>query len=155
MAKAHTLTDNFNDDVTDTVKWSPFGQEVTEANQRVEVRPLGNTPNTYAGYVSVSTYDLTDSESQLGVLRLLRRAPGAEVFLSAGADDSNRILLLVRDGRLSCGQVVAGTSTDLASVWYDALPHRWWRLRERLGMAYWEVSPDGKQWTACSARPTR
>lgn len=39
-SKASTLSDNFNDNVIDTAKWSTYGTGVAEVNQRVEIRPL-------------------------------------------------------------------------------------------------------------------
>lgn len=39
------------------------------------------------------------------------------------------------------GPVVQG------SVAYDAVAHRWWRVRESGGTIFWETSPDGAAWT--------
>jgi hypothetical protein len=153
MAKAQTLTDNFNDNVTDTTKWRVFGQGLAEVNQRIEIRPPGNAANTYTGYVSAANYDLTNSAVHIEVVQTLRRVPGTEVFLSAGATDDNRVYLGLGGSELVCAQVVGSVYTRLASVPYDSLLHRWWRLRDNEGTVYWEVSPDGSRWTVLFSKP--
>jgi hypothetical protein len=57
MARTHELIDNFNDNLTDTTKWVPFGR-VQEINQQLEIRPASNTAQSSGGYVSLLSYDL-------------------------------------------------------------------------------------------------
>lgn len=146
-SKAATLSDNFNDSIIDTAKWDTYGTGVAEVNQRVEIRPRPNLANSYEGYQSHITYDLTDSSVQLEVVQTLRAVPGGFVFLEAGPNGNNRLLFQAGEGKLRCLQAVAATFTTLLSIPYDPLLHRWWRLRDYQGKIYWETSPDGVQWT--------
>ncbi|WP_309889937.1 vanadium-dependent haloperoxidase [Archangium sp.] len=145
MAKSHTLSDNFNDDATDTSKWSPFGT-YREVNQHLEVIPQGLS-KTASGYTSAVAYDLTGSSFKLKVTRTLRLVLGARTFFRAFlTEDVDEVGLLVENGFLSCGQTIAGTRTLLASVPYEPERHLWWRLRESAGTLYWETSGDGGSW---------
>lgn len=152
MAKAHTLTDNFNDNSTNTTLWSPFGQ-VQEANQRLEVRPDGNTSPSYAGYGSVNRYDLTNSSIQVEVVQVLFPVPGLQTLVQVLIDGNNSVYLDADSGWLNCFQLVGGVYTRLGRVPYDAQSHRWWRLREYQGVTYWEVSPNGREWTTLVSKP--
>jgi hypothetical protein len=149
--KAHTFTDNFNDNDRDSARWGGFGQnliERQEVNQRLEIRPLPNRPSAnYAGYSSKNLYDLTSSSITIEVVQVLNQVPGTETFLSAGSNDANRVMLVVSMGQIGCVQVVVGTTTTLAACPYDPAAHRWWRLRESHNTTWWEVSPDGERWT--------
>ena len=154
MAKAHSCTDNFNDNNRDPAKWSGFGQR-REENQRVEFRPSPNQPGTnFSGYSTKSLYDLTHSSITLEVVHVLNQVPGTETLLSAGSDDANRVMLVASVGQLRCIQVVVGTSTTLATCAYDPAAHHWWRLREGHGTTWWEVSPDGERWTTLFSKAT-
>ncbi|HEX8702098.1 MAG TPA: vanadium-dependent haloperoxidase [Myxococcaceae bacterium] len=143
-AKAHTLSDNFNDNMTDTAKWS-VNNDAREVNQRVEAWPPANTNNGYAGYSSKLTYDLTGSSVKLEVLQILT-VQGGNTYLRVDHND-NSVRLLAFDGKLSCIQIIGGTTTTLAIVPYDAVNHRWWQFREFGGTIFWEVSSDGQSWT--------
>src|SRR5689334_12092291 len=110
MAKAHTLSDNFNDNSTDTNKWFPFGK-YQEVNQRLELR-LDGLSKTASGYTSNAAYDLTDSSFKLEVVQTLRPVLGARTFFRAFVtEEVNEVGFLVENGLLHCGQTVAGTRT--------------------------------------------
>ncbi|HEU0076630.1 MAG TPA: vanadium-dependent haloperoxidase [Longimicrobiaceae bacterium] len=152
MAKAHTLVDNFNDDSIDTAKWTAATSErLREVNGRVEIRPAGNTQAFY-NYQSATTYDLTDSEMRIELVRAPFGIYGANAYLQARIDNSNRAQFEVTGGNLFCEVIVAGATTTLAYVPYDPVRHRWLRLREQRGMLYWEVSADGDAWTVVASR---
>jgi hypothetical protein len=151
MAKAHTLVDNFNDNLRDPAKWKS-DEEAREVNQRVELRPPPHQNDGYAGYSSVESYDLTDSWVKLEVLKVLS-VPGGVTYLRAGHSSDN-LRVMVTDGKLSCTQMVGGVITTLATVPYDPVEHRWWQLREAGGTTFWEVSGDGHRWTTLVSKST-
>lgn len=151
MAKAHTLSDNFNDNLRDSARWKSDG-DVQEVNQRVEARPPPHINDGYAGYTSADSYDLTDSWVKLEVLRTLS-VPGGSTYLRAG-QANNTVRVAVSDGRLSCIQTVGGVDTTLSVVPYNPVDHRWWQLRESGGTTFWEVSSDGQRWTTLFSKST-
>ncbi|HEX5745381.1 MAG TPA: hypothetical protein VFZ09_04000 [Archangium sp.] len=153
MPKAHELIDDFNDNLTDTSKWTATARGVQEVNQRLECRPETTSPR-YAGYSSSARYDLTDSFIQVEVIQaLLFTTPTVETMLAARVDGNNIVYLNAANKSLSCYQGVAGSYTLLARVPYDPELHRWWRLRERTGVLHWEVSANGQDWTSLFNKP--
>lgn len=159
MAKAHTLTDNFNDNATDAAKWraygnpAPLSERVREVNGRVEIRPRSNQPQVHSGYVSLSCYDLTESHAHIELIQPLRPAPGAETTFSVEMDEGSSLLFSVEAGHLKCLAVSPGMCMLLKQVPYDPVKHRWLRLREELGRIYWEISRDGEVWGILAGTP--
>ncbi|HEX8830780.1 MAG TPA: vanadium-dependent haloperoxidase [Longimicrobium sp.] len=148
MPKAITLVDNFGDNTTDTSKWFTFGN-VQEVNQRLEIRPAGNTVNSYGGYTTPSIYDLTNSEVVVELVRALRHAEGAQTYLLLQNTAGDKLYFTVQNGLFYCTKFPAGatSSTHLAEVAYDRTRHRWMRIREQLGTLYFEYSADGCEWS--------
>ncbi|MFY0570197.1 vanadium-dependent haloperoxidase [Archangium lansingense] len=148
MAKAHTFTDNFNDNSINTSKWEAYGP-VQEVNHRLEIRPDGGIAN-YAGCKSTAAYDLTDSFFHLEVRQaLLQSAPTSETAFFARGPGTERILFSLGAGELSCGL----NGTTLAHEPYDPERHRWWRMRESAGVLHWEVSANGREWNTLVSEP--
>jgi hypothetical protein len=143
MAKAHTLTDNFNDNTIDTSKWTSAAG-ILEVNQRLELRPPPNTASAARVLSSAATYDLTGSYVRVEVLQTLH-APDAYTLLGVG-NGAGRLFIAVGDGRLACRQQLSSTFTTLARIPYDPVLHRWWQIRESGGITYFEVSSDGQHW---------
>ncbi|WP_375768284.1 vanadium-dependent haloperoxidase [Archangium gephyra] len=143
MAKAHTLTDNFNDNSLNTSKWLTYGP-VQEVNRRLEFKPDGGLPG-YGGCRATAAYDLTDSFFHVEVSQvLLQSSPTAETQLFARGTGSDRVSFVVGGGELVCslhGEILARPP-------YDPERHRWWRMRESAKVLHWEVSADGREWTA-------
>ncbi|HEU4557439.1 MAG TPA: hypothetical protein VFS20_06295 [Longimicrobium sp.] len=143
MAKAHTLVDDFNDNSTDTSKWSSFGH-VRETNQRLEIRPLGGQ---YGGYGSVNAYDLSGSEACVELVQAVQVVPSAQTYFEASNVAGDVVSLKVEGGDLYCILYAGGVGVDLPSYPYDPGAHRWLRLRHAAGTMYWETSADGREWT--------
>jgi hypothetical protein len=147
MPKAHTLVDSFGDNTIDTTKWSAYGG-AQEVNQRVEIQLPSNTANAYAGFTSASTYDLTDSQVVVELVRALRHGAGSETYLYLRNAAGDRIYYKVQDGLFYASKAPAGapSSTRLAEQPYDPARHRWMRIREQLGILSFDYSRDGRDW---------
>jgi hypothetical protein len=153
MAKAHTLVDNFNDDAQDTTRWvGSLSERLREVNGRVEVRLMPSAAQSFHNYQSVSTFDLTESEFRVELVRAPFGASGAAAYLQARVDNDNRVQIQIVNGYLNCDLFVAGALTKLARIPYDPVKHRWLRLREQLGTLYWEVSADAEEWRVVASR---
>jgi hypothetical protein len=153
MAKAHTLVDNFNDNVTDTGKWIASGP-VQETNGRLEIRPESNVAQSYGKYRSAVAYDLTQSEIRVELVRVLRLH---ECYLSAyngSLSTGDFVALTVAGGYVSAGRRGQGVYTLLAFIPYDPSVHRWLRLRERAGTINYEASGNGSTWTPIATAGT-
>jgi hypothetical protein len=150
MEKAHVLFDSFN--TVDASKWTPFG--TVQQTGAVFCSPPANTTNNDSGLVSASKYDLTGSEARIELQAVLNPGPGARTYFGVKRDASNGLYLVVENGVIRAVQVVAGASVVLESGTYNATQHRVLRFREITGVAYWEVSADGRSWTVFAARPS-
>ena len=146
MAKAHTLTDNFNDNSRDGSKWGAYGF-IQEINQRIEIRLPSNTPN-YSGLLSAARYDLTNSSIHVEVP--LPPQPGVSINLKVVVDDNNHLFFHAAGGNLTCTAFCTGGFSK--TLPYDPENHRWWRLRESDSVLYWEASANGQDWNILLTR---
>jgi hypothetical protein len=154
MAKAHTLVDNFNDNTLDTSVWVavPNADTARETNGRVEMRPPSNQGAVVMYSTGTTTYDLTDSEVFVELVRATTNA-ATRIGLTVLAGTTGYVSIWVFNGRLEALQWANSTFTILRSIAYDPAAHRWLRLSEQAGITRWEVSADGREWTVIYQAP--
>jgi hypothetical protein len=147
------LTDDFNDNVVDPVKWpdnynSGPGGLPTETGGRARVP----ADTGFAAYASEPIYRLEASHAFVQAFP----PPGT------GMIEAYCQLLIVSnvDGTQIVFQIDAATSIVLmtlhvdfvdeggATIPYDPTQHAWIRIREDAGTLYWETAPDGRTWTS-------
>ena len=156
----HLITDNFDDNVIDTALWGGSYEDSSsrhvETSGRLEIQIGANDANDWAGYATTELYELKDDRTFVEVPLVnaqsgnaillawttLERTDGPSVEFDKGTSD-----LIFR-------QRVNEAIFDLASVPYNPVMHRWWQLREKGGVTYWETSPDGVTWTIGHQIPT-
>jgi hypothetical protein len=153
MPKAHTLVDNFNDNTLDTGKWNPQGT-TRETNGRIEMPHLSNGASANYLY-SLTTYDLTDSEIRVELVRAPRANSPTQVRVLVRPNDYTVYLALyMQGGALYVNHSVNGTGVNRRVASYDPALHRWLRLREAHGTIYYETSPDGNTWSTLDSYAT-
>jgi hypothetical protein len=141
MAKAHTLRDTFDDNAINATVWS-CSTHAQEVGGRLEIRPIPDE-TTWEAYTTNDLYDLTDSSITVEVVQ----ATNTYTFLDARYDYDNNTKIAMW---LSYGMM----DTPSHYTPYDPVAHRWWRIRERAGTTYFEVSPNGYDWTVLDSVPT-
>jgi hypothetical protein len=151
MAKTHELSDNFNDNSTDTSRWVATGP-VQEVNGRLEIRPVSGTVGSSGIYTSVSTWDFTESEVRVELARVLRTGY-AYMGVNNNPPGGDYVVTGANHRSVFASTRVAGVLTQ-TFIAYDPAVHRWLRMRERAGTTYFEFSPDGKAWNEISRTPT-
>jgi hypothetical protein len=161
MAKAHTLVDNFNDNTTDTARWTVQaggGAQVTEANQRLEIWPRPHLAGTNGGaYRSTGLFDFSNSAVRVEVVRALAAPSGASTYLSVGPDGSNELYISIEEGMVRALADAGASSFAYGKVPYDPARHRWLRLRHETAavaggdVVYYETSADGVTWEVLAA----
>lgn len=156
LSKTETLTDNFNDNSLDSVKWGSYTDlsgSVSETNQRLEMTCANSTDNSWAGIYSKSSYDMTGSyafceildgtggDTYLDLSINLAQIPNTTNYISIGVDTGT--------GKLEAFKKIAGIGTTMADATFDPVLHKWIRLREDGGTTYWEYSATGTagSWT--------
>jgi subtilisin family serine protease len=148
--------DNFNDNSTDTAKWSvaaATGVTVVEQNKRLEITPSPSTTG-YGLYRSVSTLDMTDAAFAAEVVQT--SAGSSNTGLRIGPDDTSYIQIVTEAGGLYF-QYWIGSSRSQTSTTYNAAQHRYWRIRHDAATdtINWETSADAVTWATqrTAARP--
>src|SRR5574341_734563 len=146
------LTDNFNDNIVDPVKWpdnynSGSGGLPTETGGRARVP----CDTGFAAYASEPIYRLESSHA------FVQSFPPS----GTGMVEAYSQLLVVSNvaGTQIVFQIDAATSLVLMTVHvgfvdeggrtipYDPAQHAWIRIREDAGTLYWDTAPDGRTWT--------
>ncbi|HEX6369157.1 MAG TPA: vanadium-dependent haloperoxidase [Longimicrobium sp.] len=156
MAKAHTLVDDFNDNTLDSTRWIYYwaGERLREVNGRIEILLPANAAQAFYHVQSATTYDLAGSEFRVELVRAPSSVNGAVARLHASPVSGDGLRIEVSGGYLSCDFVGSASITTLAKIPYDPVRHRWLRLREASGTVFWDVSPNGVDWSVVASRPS-
>lgn len=146
------LTDDFDDNVVDPVKW-PDNYNTGPGGLPTETGGRARVPcdTGFAAYASEPIYRLEASHAFVQAFP----PPGA------GMIEAYSQLLIVSNvpGTQIIFQIDAATSLVLmtvhvdfvdeggSSIPYDPAQHAWIRIREDAGTLYWDTAPDGRTWT--------
>lgn len=134
MAKTETLTDDFAS--ADSGKWdyASVGADASVSGGQLHV-DNGNALYAQTGYDLTGSYifcETVNAGSQAALLYL--DLVGFTGGLTFGYDGST----LTADDLFS---------SNLGSTTYNSTTHRWLRIREAGGTAYFEASADGSSWS--------
>jgi hypothetical protein len=150
MALMQTLTDNFNDNVIDVVKWDAWGNAIVSGSiveSGGQLNFTSQTTSNYLGCLSNDAYDLTASYAHIELADAgARDITSFQVFLQLEADANNSVGFFLEGTTLAARKKVATVETSVETATYDPLQHRWLRIREAGGDTFWEVSADGNLW---------
>lgn len=156
-AATATLSDNFDDNATDTAKWiannqfynpaTTPGGTVTEANSRVGIAPFTGG-NVTGGYISQDFFSLIGSEvvckfELVGASNLSGISQRA--FMAVGAHNGNYYAVALQGANLGLGEYdpTAGVGlNDFGTFAYSPTTHAWWRLRESAGTIFLDTAPS-------------
>lgn len=154
--KLSSFTDDFDDgDVSRRWDRSFFSATCTAAEIGGEaVMTLGSDSTDYCAYMSATSFDATGEGAIVEVTELPDPGVTAEAYFRLEVMDVHGVQITADQGDLSFGVIEDGTYQTIASLLYDPVDHRWWRLREAGGTAFFETSPDGAAWTTRADAPT-
>lgn len=146
------LTDDFDDNVVDPVKW-PDNYNTGPGGLPVEAGGRARVPcdTGFAAYASEPIYRLEDSYAFVqsfppsgggmveaySQLLILSNVVGTQIVFEVDAA-TNLLLMTVHVGFVDEGG---------QSIPYDPVEHAWLRIREAAATLFWETSPDGREWT--------
>ncbi|MGW6481318.1 hypothetical protein ACWGDS_26055 [Streptomyces sp. NPDC055059] len=151
------LADDFNDNITDPVKWpdsyEPGG--FTEVGGRARVA----CTTDYNAYASAEAYRLRESRIHCRVYPPAAGGATAEAWAQVlvqtttpGTDATFEISAVT--GSLVMASRVAYYDPAQIAITYDPVAHAWLRIRETGGALYWDTSPDGTTWTNRRTAPS-
>ncbi len=164
----NVLTDDFNDNTRDAVKWSVgavFGTvfsgsagydpgiTVAERNTRLEIALRANLAgDRYAGFVTAAAHDFTGGSASVEVVQAAVGA--ADTLLCVSKDSQNAALIVAEAGGLYFIQIVGGQFT-VSNTTYSPAQHRHWRIRHAGSLLMFEVSSNGASWLTLHSEPAR
>jgi hypothetical protein len=153
--QAMALADDFEDGTAGTgwEVWASGGTSVAEVDGG-----LAMTPGDSGGeglYRSQTNFDFIGSYV---LVELVQPFPSSSVAAATFlvADPSGNDIQINQSGN----ELVLGYNTatptyiTVATLTFDAVAHRWWRIREAGGVIYWDLSPDGVAWSNGASVPT-
>lgn len=150
-----TLVENFNDNSISSTLWTA-DTHIAEANKQLEIST--QTTAVYDVLTSKGHYDLTGSYAfiqfkDIGASGLVE--DGIEISpLELTLDANNKLFFLLHydadpaNYKFDAYKKVAGVTTALTNVSYNATNHQWVRIRESAGTIHWETSADGVSWSS-------
>lgn len=122
---------------------------VQETGRTLNITPAtGQNGNLRSGYLSASTYDLTNAAASVQVRQVTNDSGGAETYFYVGLDANNYYRIAKSsDGVLYFQAKVAGVVSG-STVFYNTT-YRWWRIRHvpATDQIVFETSPDNQTWT--------
>lgn len=146
------LTDDFDDNVVDPVKW-PDNYNTGSGGLPTETGGRARVPcdTGFAAYASDPVYRLEGSyafvqsfpPSGTGMveaysqLLILSNVAGTQIVFEVDAATNLLLMTVHVDFADEGGQTIP----------YDPVEHAWLRIREESGTLFWETSPDGREWT--------
>lgn len=148
LAKAETMSDNFDDNSIDTNKWSNWGgASVVETGSQLEIS--SDLASDYDGLDSKAPFDLTGSYAKIKLVNAGNQSLASwEVYpILIFQDANNTVSWWVSNNLIRAYKRIAGISTSLFSTAYVSGTHVYFRIRESGGLTYWDTSSDGVNWT--------
>lgn len=149
------LQDDFtNSNIDPLWRAYPFASgsgTVIETSGQAQLTPPTSTAGTHAnGYWSSAVYDFTGGSCYINIAQMVSTsvAVTASYALMPTVDDQNNVLQWYQlSGTLVARKIVAGASTSLYSVAWNAATYKYLRIRESAGTIYFDSSTDGTSWT--------
>ena len=147
------LADDFDDNSLDTAKWdannlfsgfTDTSVPISETLQRFEIGPLftNASGSHYRGIRSVNTYNFTGGYSYVELVQAPSAATAADAMFTVGPDVNNFYRIYVSAGNLYGQRKIGGTKTTLFTIPYDAVNHKFLRIRYNAGGVTLDTAPS-------------
>jgi hypothetical protein len=140
--QASQLRDTFDDGTIDDI-WRSYASAGSWSEDAELALTLDASASTYAELAANTIYDLSESAFAFEVPQMLAQ-PESSVVLALRTLDGAEAVIQQTAGQL---QVRNFTGAVAGGAPYDAVAHRWWRIRHHHDTIYWEMSPDGRTYS--------
>lgn len=152
MALLQTLQDPFNQVTLNGTVWTQFtaGSATMsyDATGAKITYPASSTSSTDGDITSVSAFDLTGSFAYMQILNTLTGTSNDSNLTLRSPDSSNLYQWQLEGGSLFAERIKAGVQTNIGSVIFSAVTHKYWRISNLVGTTIsWDTSTDGVTWT--------
>lgn len=154
MAKMHTFFDQFSTGSIDTGKWDPF-DSVSIDSGRLKFTMTSGSPSSGGSLTSLVGYDITSSSAFIEIVDAGQgTTPKADVdfFFLDAVSSAHYFNIFLSGGTLNAGFGSPSIPyAYIASVAFNAVNHRWWRIREASGTLFFETSANGSSWNSLAS----
>lgn len=144
-----TLVDNFDDNTINLTIWNDYGApQVAETSNEIHI-----TSTLVAGFYGMNSNATFDMRSSYIFSRLVDSGDLTIASYSAqpvAIQDStgNLAYIAVNGGIIQASKnLVVGGLSVVATIAYDPVVTKWFKMRESTGRIYFEYSTDGVDWT--------
>lgn len=138
-----TLIEPFDGSVINTGLWTVVNGSITVAGGLATLPTI----SSYSVLNSVATYSLLGSQVYAEIPRMPTAPASSEsYFLVQSVDATWNLMFFVTTGSLFMRRRMAGVNSD-TSITYNAVSHRFLRLREASNTSFFETSPDNVTWS--------
>jgi hypothetical protein len=143
-ADVSTIVDHFNSYLT--AIWNSFNTVTFDGTLKMDVAA---STSQYAGVTSDNLYSLYNNEISVRVVAIGSQASASwEVYpINIYLDSSNGLFWYINQGTLYAKKKVAGSISTISSATFNAVTHRFLRLRESAGTTLFETSSDFVTWS--------
>ncbi|HLL75344.1 MAG TPA: Ig-like domain-containing protein, partial [Pyrinomonadaceae bacterium] len=150
------LSDDFNDNSTDTWRWVIIGDRtrVLERNARLEITPPDNATG-YPGYYARNLLNLTNRRATVEAVQVAPLIYGIETYFYLQEPYNGNHLMFATGGGGFILQSSANGEVSRTLISYNAAQHRFWRFRHDPAddSINFDMSPDGVTWTTYRKQP--
>lgn len=140
------VDDDFDDDMVDPM-WSVSGSPSEMGSLHLTPGPGGSH-----AYDTLHYFDFVEQAVSVDVV-VPAGAANASQIMRLQADGNNQIWIRQRSGSIHFHKRVETTEVILATLPFDPVAHRYWRLRHANDQVFWETSPDRINWANRAVEP--
>lgn len=149
-----SLSDAFDDNVTDSAKWSLAAYVsysalvlVAEINkQSLRITPVSNNASTLnGGYRTPTTFNFTSKYAQIKAVQRVNANALTREWFGISVSSTVYCFFVYFNGNLIMRYRNGGADNDV-SITFSATDHLYWRIRNQGTNFHWETSADGLTW---------
>jgi hypothetical protein len=134
--------------------WVGSGSCTTRESGGTVLLSFNGIGESFCGLETDQLLDARNDAVQVEVISSIQ-SPNAVTFVElVSPDHSQKVEFRQSDGVLYMAMTTDGNFAVVASIFYDPVAHRHWRIRNASGRTFWETSPTGTAWTARVSVPT-
>lgn len=151
MPLTQALIDDFDDNTTDTTKWSSTsngaGNTLNETGGALVIT-LGGTSGSYSYYdQTAASYDFTNSYVQVNAKTVpIDAAVNTQMFIKVYNNATNYFTIGKIGANLLMQSQTGGVDSN-TTIAYQPGQMDWWRIRNEGGNILWETSVNGRSWS--------
>lgn len=140
------LRDSFSGTEIDSSLWFCSATGGTCSENGSLILSLDDGPGRVVVVRSNDWWSLADSSAFVEVPEVVAGAAASNMFLIVMSEDTS-LQWWYESGTLFANYQVKGTLTNVATLQYSPIDHRWWGFFEDKGTVSFATSADGEHWT--------